>query len=91
MLNEKDLDHSQNYTATAQTGDIANYHKNLQQQSLTDYDGMYNDLAKLIKGYHLLKSGEVQQARSALSKIPQDSQLSANVEILMHYVNGGKQ
>ena len=89
-LNAKDFDHSQNYTATAQTSDISSYHKSLQNDSLGNYDGMYNDLANLIKGYHLLKSGDIKNARNALSKIPSDSQLSANVQILMHYVQSGE-
>lgn len=89
-LNEKDFDHSQNYTATAQVSDIASYHKSLRQQKLTNYDGMYNDLANLIEGYHLLKNSEHEKAKLALSKIPQDSQLSQNVKILMHYANSEK-
>jgi uncharacterized protein (UPF0333 family) len=87
-LNEKDTDLRQNYTATAEVTDIAAYHEAIIKEDLGNYDGLYNELAHLIEGYHLLKNGKNEEAVNVLGKIPADSQLSANVKILMHYANG---
>lgn len=85
-LNAKQTNDLENYSASVEITDIASYHNNLHNQTLTDYDGLYNDLANLIKGYHLLKSGEINQAKNILKSIPKDSELSANVDILLHYM-----
>jgi hypothetical protein len=87
-LNEKDLELSQNYTATAEVSDIAAYHNAIANEDMGNYDGLYNELAYLIEGYHLLKNGKNEDAVRVLGKIPAQSQLSANVKILMHYANG---
>jgi len=76
----------ENYFASAEVADIVSYHSNLQNNTLSDYDGLYNDLADLIKGYHLLKSGEINQARTILKSIPQNSELYANAKVLLHYM-----
>ena len=85
-LHSEDYEGLSKFNATAQIQDIASYHQKLQSQELQSYTGVYKDLADLIQGYHLLKSGELDAADAVLSNIPQDSQLASNVKILQHYI-----
>ncbi|MGM0622524.1 MAG: hypothetical protein ACQESH_00740 [Campylobacterota bacterium] len=85
-LKNKEYEGLSKLSATAEIQDIASYHQKLQSQDLESYSGVYRDLANLIQGYHLLKSGELDAAHAVLSNIPQDSQLASNVKILQHYI-----
>lgn len=85
-LNEGRVDGISNLNATAHIEDVATYHQKLDEGDLSSYQGLYSDLANLVQGYHLLKMGNIDKARVALSKIPQDSELASNVAILNHYM-----
>jgi len=84
-LNASQLDGLKNYFASSEIADIVSYHNHLQNNTLSEYDGLYSDLAKLIRGYQLLRSGEINQARTILKSIPKDSNLYANASMLLHY------
>ncbi len=85
-IKEKKYKDATQYNASKEIKDIANYHKLLGEKQLQNYTGLYEELALLIEGYHLLKKHKFDEAKTALAKIPEDSTLAPNVDILMHYL-----